>query len=541
MSPDRKRTPTPCSSKPYSRQATLDTPPTNDQPQTAVVNNKLGFPTHAQYKQIEAAYLASLNSSRREKALISQELFDRIWAVLHDPDLETESSQFRFWVRRKFTFGTLKKLPEGGFTAPKPDDGSVDEAEEEEGQTVVLHEKNLVAVQDQIYDILCYSHGTCGHAGRDKTCASVRQHYTWIPKDLVARFIKACPTCIAKKCGIPNEGDQGTKNLLPNLRQYLRNISAADSDEKENVCEDTDMDSTVSRRPEPDSMADLGNRLNRVANQSAPPHCGTVQSLPMTREVSLYQGLPNGWQFRHDSFSSAQEEFLLKKGTMIPTAASTIGGRTARPRVPSIAPMTRAFTVPLAADNGTQTPLQTGDRNAELGFSPSSPLPMIPRQDSLASQIDPVLLSDDSAPVSRAATPMIPTVPILRPVLPPSITRAAAPPALNLEALGSQKAIQAFLVLRDTHSLTPESSDSFSLRGSPTGSDCSQLSSFPMSAQSSASPTSTALATPVDVVGPTMGLGLSLGDTVAKDLAEKAVSMVLSIGTEAAGTAVMVQ
>lgn len=34
---------------------------------------------------------------------------------------------------------------------------------------------------------------------------------------------------------------------------------------------------------------------------------------PMVREVSLYKGLPNGWQYRHDDFESAHAEFMDHK------------------------------------------------------------------------------------------------------------------------------------------------------------------------------------------------------------------------------------
>ncbi|KAF5375378.1 hypothetical protein D9615_007969 [Tricholomella constricta] len=547
MSPDRQRVPPACSSKPYTRPTTPDTPSKkpiidialHDGAQTTVINSKPGFPTYAQYKQIEASYLATLSPSRRAKALISQNLFDKIWAVLHTPDLTSETAQFRFWVRKKFTLGTLKKEQGLAEVDEKPSCSEV-----EEGQTVLLHEKNLVAVQEQIYDILCYSHGIAGHAGRDKTCLSVRQHYTWIPKELVARFIKACPTCIAKKCGMMNAGDQlGAQSLLPKLHQYLRDLGAEDnSSDKQNVCADVQTKASedgVSLRPEtpvqnPQSDS-LDNRLDRVANHSAP--VSTLRSLPMAREVSLYQGLPNGWQFRHDDFTAAHDDFMRSKAsTDIPISAVRVG----RPRIPSIAPMLRAFTVPFVADNGTHPVLQTDVHNAEFDSSPFSNLPMtlqpLQPQVSLVSQIDPALLFSGAGTCTGNTTPAMPTstsprIVKARPTLPASIVRAAAPSSIDLDSLSSQKTIQAFLVLRDTHSLTPDSPGVVPIV-SPAGSDSSQLSSFPMSAEDSLSPTNTALSTPGDVVGTGMGLALGLGDMVAKDLAEKAGSLMLNIGAE---------
>ncbi|KAF8811903.1 hypothetical protein BYT27DRAFT_7038448, partial [Phlegmacium glaucopus] len=149
-----------------------------------------GFPTYAQYKQVENGYIHSLTPRRQAKALISQSMFDRIWDVLHQPDCHGETAQFRFWARKMFTVSKNHRNTLGAVA-------NNDEAPQE----VLLHDNLLVAVQEQLYDLLCYCHGSTGHGGRDKTCALIRKHYTWVPKDLVSSFIKACPTCILKKCG----------------------------------------------------------------------------------------------------------------------------------------------------------------------------------------------------------------------------------------------------------------------------------------------------------------------------------------------------
>ncbi|KAF9040081.1 hypothetical protein BJ165DRAFT_1351346, partial [Panaeolus papilionaceus] len=153
-----------------------------------------GFPTLAQYKMVEANYIQSLTPRRQGKALISQAMFDRIWDVLHQPDCQSETAQFRFWARKMFTISKTHRVTLGG--GAEAPDGFGDGPQE-----VLLHDNLLVAIQEQLYDLLCYCHGSTGHGGRDKTCALIRKHYTWVPKDLVSNFIKACPTCIMKKCG----------------------------------------------------------------------------------------------------------------------------------------------------------------------------------------------------------------------------------------------------------------------------------------------------------------------------------------------------
>ncbi|KAH7906854.1 hypothetical protein BJ138DRAFT_1117203 [Hygrophoropsis aurantiaca] len=150
-------------------------------------SDKLGFPTYACYKRIEAAYLACLSPRKRDKALISQVMFDKIWDVLHQPDDCTiESPQFRFWVRKMFTLTRQgRQEDEHYFETP----------------AVVLHENRPVAVMEQLYELFCYCHERANHGGRDKTCAVIRQHYSWVPKELTAQFVKACPTCAVKRPG----------------------------------------------------------------------------------------------------------------------------------------------------------------------------------------------------------------------------------------------------------------------------------------------------------------------------------------------------
>ncbi|KAI0338598.1 hypothetical protein BDW22DRAFT_1337537, partial [Trametopsis cervina] len=151
---------------------------------TAETAQKAGLPSREEYTKTEAEYLASLSIRKRDKALLTQSLFDDVWDVLHDPkNARLRSPQFRFWVRKMFK---LASVP-------------CSSSEEEDVSSVVLHEGLPVALQSQIYDILGYCHLRCHHGGRDRTVAQVRELYSWIPKELVARYVKACPTCAFKK------------------------------------------------------------------------------------------------------------------------------------------------------------------------------------------------------------------------------------------------------------------------------------------------------------------------------------------------------
>ena len=150
-----------------------------------------GFPTYDQYQRIEGEYLSSLSERKQPKALISQELFNKIFAVLQNGSEDRGSTaQFRFWVRKMFVLA----YPQTSFNRNT-------------GQTpepVVLHDKRPVAIKEQLYEVLCYCHAVARHGGRDKTCATLRLNYSWVPKELTAKFVKSCPTCTLKRSGNPD-------------------------------------------------------------------------------------------------------------------------------------------------------------------------------------------------------------------------------------------------------------------------------------------------------------------------------------------------
>ncbi|KAF8487090.1 hypothetical protein DFH94DRAFT_621552, partial [Russula ochroleuca] len=150
-----------------------------------------GFPTYEQYQRIEEEYLTSLSERKQPKALISQALFDKIFAVLQNGSEDRASTaQFRFWVRKMFVLA----YPQTSFNHNAS----------QTAEPVVLHDKRPVAIKEQLYEVLCYCHAVARHGGRDKTCAMLRINYSWVPKELTAKFVKACPTCTLKRSGNPD-------------------------------------------------------------------------------------------------------------------------------------------------------------------------------------------------------------------------------------------------------------------------------------------------------------------------------------------------
>jgi hypothetical protein len=108
------------------------------------------FPSPHRFNVMVGDYLSNLSPKKREKALLTQKMYDAVLCVLQDPkDTSTKTAQFRFWAKKMFQLTTFG------------------------GEHVICHDHKPVAVKEQIYEVLCHCHGQAGHGGRDKTSTQV--------------------------------------------------------------------------------------------------------------------------------------------------------------------------------------------------------------------------------------------------------------------------------------------------------------------------------------------------------------------------------
>jgi hypothetical protein len=108
------------------------------------------FPSPHRFNLLVREYLGNLSPKKREKALLTQKMYDAVLCVLQDPkDTSTKTAQFRFWAKKMFELTTFG------------------------GEHVICHDQKPVAVKEQIYEVLCHSHQQAGHGGRDKTSSQV--------------------------------------------------------------------------------------------------------------------------------------------------------------------------------------------------------------------------------------------------------------------------------------------------------------------------------------------------------------------------------
>ncbi|KAL0073495.1 hypothetical protein J3Q64DRAFT_1648662 [Phycomyces blakesleeanus] len=163
------------------------------------VDNENQLPTLAEFLTIIDDYLNNLSPKKRDKALVDENRYFLIQQVLKDPrNTSISTAQFRFWVKKMFT---VKK-------------GTAD---------TVCHDNKPVAIKENIYSILVKAHQDAHHGGRDKTSALVRKQYSWIPKELVARFVRQCPFCIIRRNGGHSPGTCAPKTPSPRTGYSARN------------------------------------------------------------------------------------------------------------------------------------------------------------------------------------------------------------------------------------------------------------------------------------------------------------------------------
>ncbi|KAL3470413.1 hypothetical protein BJX99DRAFT_267490 [Aspergillus californicus] len=152
-----------------------------------------GFPNVKEFDRLVKSYVDDLSVKKQDKALIHAKRARNIRSVLIDPkDTAVESAQFRFWVKKMFKLQAI-----GG----NPSDCA----------RMICHEGKPVAIREKLFKILTKAHQQCQHGGRDKTSAQVRQIYSWVPKELISRFVKICPTCQVRR--------GGTRLTPPNSRR----------------------------------------------------------------------------------------------------------------------------------------------------------------------------------------------------------------------------------------------------------------------------------------------------------------------------------
>ncbi|ESK84687.1 hypothetical protein Moror_649 [Moniliophthora roreri MCA 2997] len=295
-----------------------------------------GVACFSHYKKLENQYLAS---NTLEETVMPRNKFAKIWKIVDgsrsasqvDAQLRSYAREFSFSPRPSSLYGV-----------------DISSCYKHSPKDVLMHQNRIVTVDDLLYDILCFCHAKSDHGDVEATTALVQEHYTFVPSGLIADFVNACPTC-NEEMDSPSS-DEGSSDLS----NYI-------------TFEKTFQNAPISL-PLMMTTQSAPGRFQSLSNDG-------LKSLPMSREVSLYQGIPNGWQYYFPNYKSALNNFVKEKDSGAMVRQMTLPPPTSErldvPRVPSIAP------------------LRSGDiENVRRGSEPTDSVSSLQRQpeDSLMSQ-----------------------------------------------------------------------------------------------------------------------------------------------------------
>ncbi|GAA5916169.1 integrase zinc binding domain-containing protein [Sporobolomyces salmoneus] len=240
-----------------------------------------GFPSTTEFEDEVEDYLRRLNPKKRAKALMSREMYGMILSVLLEPLSTAQyTAQFRFWAKRMFRVVTTPHA------------------------TFIVHENRSVTIKDQIYDILVRCHGDINHAGRDRTHKQVRRYYSWLPKELVARFVKLCPICIRKR----RREEQEPNSLKSSRRVRRRNGRVSRRTSPIKYVDGEGRDYNAQPQSHLDSIALGGGGGGNYADSLQ----ASIRSNSEESNIYLQQGLEDNQDLGSSSSSSSS---LLKFGT----------------------------------------------------------------------------------------------------------------------------------------------------------------------------------------------------------------------------------
>ena len=276
-----------------------------------------GFPDYETFMRTVPIHRSRLFWKKQAKTVLDAETLVTILTVLRDPRNEHDDPQFRRWVRKRFTLDNTRSR--------------------------VLHRNLPVVAEENYYEILCYCHAD--HGGRDRTHAAFRGMFSWIPKRIVAEFVKLCPTCMRKGGRNPD--------IVVNRTKPQRSTAKATSTQQQSSAigteplrTDDDLNNlhiavpsevpAVSRQPSDEDLL--------AYSESTPEYVGNINDQPTTihdrpyltsqgpqgllghfptySDIHLYQALPEGVPEEYNDWEARQmvQEYMIGCKTHAATA-----------------------------------------------------------------------------------------------------------------------------------------------------------------------------------------------------------------------------
>ncbi|KAJ8090462.1 hypothetical protein PM082_019060 [Marasmius tenuissimus] len=296
---------------------------------------------------------------RPENRLITRSLFSELFSATQHRDSSNSSSKARIRLSDGLDLSKFHISPRPTVLFGK----DIPSCCTSHPHSLLKYDNRIVAVDDLLYDILRFCHLASRHGDQEATNALVQEHYAFVPVDLVAKFVKACPGCgqrlLSEKAG---DVVTGSKSTGPSVHPpIIRNSPSSqaqgaltqpstvvdeegETDEGDDLVRYLHLERTVRSAPSKIELPLMSTRSAPGVERPAPSMTGSMErlmSLPMSREVSLYQGIPNGWQYHFPDYESALNGFVKQMDEPPPEAVVKRKEVQKVPRIPSVAPLSR--------------------------------------------------------------------------------------------------------------------------------------------------------------------------------------------------------
>ncbi|CAG8662700.1 5143_t:CDS:1, partial [Diversispora eburnea] len=143
-------------------------------------NMEYTFVSRNTLDQIVESYILSLPVSKQKKAIINNELLNKIKTILTNPK-ETFSydKNTRDWAKKRFR---------------------AEEIMLDDYRIIVKDTNNPVLTKENMYEVLCQTHGEITqHGGQKQTWKSLRERWGWVKQSIVEQFVNNCTICALRK------------------------------------------------------------------------------------------------------------------------------------------------------------------------------------------------------------------------------------------------------------------------------------------------------------------------------------------------------
>jgi hypothetical protein len=145
-------------------------------------------------------YIDSLNEKFKEKAFINEAAYKDIIKLLspESNDKSMHNSHWRSWARNNFI---LKLVGNDYIVCKIPNNRTKEAMEKKQSEIISLP----ILIKEKMWKEFCVIHVSLGHAGISNTYSELKNKWSNVKQDLVAKFISKCITCSLHKSSAVKE------------------------------------------------------------------------------------------------------------------------------------------------------------------------------------------------------------------------------------------------------------------------------------------------------------------------------------------------